>query len=1223
MSGFGGGALAQTQTAVCSSTPGAGERVDCQEHDNDNPIHLDLDGVTITTSGSDKAVNVWKGGSVSTGGISIRFANGSITTDRGVGIDALHDGTGGIRIEVLKSIFNTGSGGGIFGQGLGDVGITVRDSSITTDGAGVTAHINRNGDGDIDIDLRNTDIESVFQGIQALHGETGQSSEGDINIRIEGGSITTTDGGSGFGVDASHHGTGDIVIWLSGTSITAPGSESPGIRALHDGSGDIEGFNGIRIDVLKSIFNTDGTGIHAEGNNPSSGSTHIVDANVAVHVRDSEITVTGDESKGVFGLVQGAGVLDIDLRNTDIETSGEFGHGVEGSFLHTGDGKLGIRIQGGSVTVTSDGAQGVVAGHGGTGDVEIHIRGADVSTEGNWGEDRFSNFIFPTAINSWVADGNIRIRVVGGSTVSTEGGPWAHGILAQRPENAGGSEIYILLQGSAVTTEGNGGYGITAWDQGPSSEDENRHIRIDVLGSTITTTGDGARGIYAWRDRDTGDIVIDVAGSTVSTSGGTFSNRAPYGIYGQHQGTAGDIFITVRDGSTVRSGSVGVYGDHDGAGNIFITVRDGSTVTTTGEASDGTPMLFSHGIWVDRARDAGDGDGDEVIFIRVQGSTVSTTGDGGYGITARERSQPSSGENRHVLIDVLGSRITTTGDGARGIDTRRLNGAGDIVIDVAGSTVSTSGGTYTDDFGDVVPYGIYANHQGSAGNISITVRDGSTVTTKGDGAHGVYARAKGGSIVVNIRNAIVRATGAGSHGVLVEGGGLDGDGNRMQTVTVGSEVMGGSGGVGIWLVGGGRVVIGPDGRVGANSGPAIRVTRTDPSDTNEIPRLLLELRLDPRSLDPEKHLAGDIQNPHGTTDYEVKVNGMTLFDSVGGATGLWTPIGAHDVRATGDDFASLAFARRFAPRAAVYEALPGVLLRIDDAGGPGAALGGGETLLRSAGTPIYARIAAGRGSYEPGTATVAARYDYDRFSVESGMDFPLDYELTGLTGLTGWAGVRVVSGSAKISSPAGGGRIEARGMGLIVGVAWEGEDDWYGRGRLSLTRYNADLSSETRGGLKSGATALVHGLDLEGGRRFDLDLLGRKTRLTARGALRNSGISLGKFEDGLFSRVSVTDADRLAAGAGVDMETGLLPRDGADRLTLRASLDAEQALSGGTKVDVSETALESEAGGTRLGAGLGAAYRFAGYTIGGSVGAGGLGSGDTSWSARLQARFAF
>ena len=202
---------------------------------------------------------------------------------------------------------------------------------------------------------------------------------------------------------------------------------------------------------------------------------------------------------------------------------------------------------------------------------------------------------------------------------------------------------------------------------------------------------------------------------------------------------------------------------------------------------------------------------------------------------------------------------------------------------------------------------------------------------------------------------------------------------------------------------------------------------------------------------------------------------------------------------TGTDGADIAvadFLDRWAPRAAVYEALPGFLLRLDEAGGPG--VGGGDGRLRSPGTPVWARIEGGVGSYRPDSATVGARYSYDRYSVETGMDFDLDDDLAG------WAGLRLVSGSARVNAPTGGGRIEAAGYGLIAGLAWEGEDDWYGEGQLSLTRYSADLFSATRGSLKSGVSGMVHALGLEGGRRFDLDL-GVKTRLTALGPAAQLG----------------------------------------------------------------------------------------------------------------------
>ena len=487
----------------------------------------------------------------------------------------------------------------------------------------------------------------------------------------------------------------------------------------------------------------------------------------------------------------------------------------------------------------------------------------------------------------------------------------------------------------------------------------------------------------------------------------------------------------------------------------------------------------------------------------------------------------------------------------------------------------------------------------------------STVTASGTGGHGIYARNEaGGGIAVHIRNAAVRATGAVSHGILVRGGGLDAAGNRRQTVSVNSEVWGGSGtSVGIRLEGGGRVIIGPHGGVGAASGIAIWVTRADPTSTTETPHLHLDVALNGRV--PEEVLDGRIANDDGTA--ALTVNNVLLFDSAaGGAVDVWVPNGAWEVRAPETALSTLTLIREFAPRAAVYEALPGVLLRLDEPVGIG-----GEGRLRSPGTPAWARIAVGRGSYRTRRATVGARYSHDRYSLETGVDFPVD------DGLTGWAGVRMVSGSAKVSAPTGGGRIEAEGRGLIAGLAWEGEDDWYSKGQLSLTRYSADLFSAARGGLRSGVGALAHSLDFEGGRRFDLDLAGVRTRLTARGVLRRSGMSLDKFDDGLFSRVSIGDTDRLVAGGGVAVEIGLLPSDGVDRLVLRGSLDAERVLSGGSAVDVSGTMLKSKAGRTGFGAGFGGAYRIGNYTIGGSVEAGGLGSGDTSYTARLGLRVAF
>ena len=710
-------------------------------------------------------------------------------------------------------------------------------------------------------------------------------------------------------------------------------------------------------------------------------------------------------------------------------------------------------------------------------------------------------------------------------------------------------------------------------------------IDLDLVGVTISTTAiqQAGNGVFTWKDgpAGTGDIKIDFTNGSITTTGDTAA-----GIGAWHYGT-GDIVIYVRK-STLKTGGHGIDAASWGFGDVTIDVRD-SSITSSLDSGKGVFGQVGNGLGSGSAGD---------LAIDIRDTHIKTSGEFAHGVDGLIQS-PVAGNLR---IRIEGGSIATSGGGAVGIEAAHA-GTGDIDVQVVGASVSTTGDRDSYDFPSM---GVFGWHSG-VGKLRIRIEGGSTVTTSGAGAHGVAAIGSG-AVDVLIRNAVIRASGAGSDGIRVLGGGT-------QTVTVDGEVWGGSGGAaGIRLIGGGRVIIGPDGRIGADSGAAILVTRADSTDSSERPPLHLDLMLDGRL--PEKVLGGRIANDDGTT--ALTVNGVRVFDGAAdGARNVWVPNGAWNVRATGTDLSTLAFARVVAPRAAVYEALPGVLLRLDEPGGVG-----DEGRLRSPDTPVWVRIAGGVGSYRADSATVDARYSHTRYSVESGMDFPLDYELTGWHGLTGWAGVRMISGSAEVSAPTGGGRIEAAGYGLTGGLAWKGEDDWYGTGRLSLTRYSADLFSAARGGLKSGVSGMIHALDLEGGRRFDLDL-GVKTRLTARGVLRGSGVSLGKFNDGLFSQVSIKQADRLAAGAGVAVETGLLPSEGVDRLVLRGSLDAEQALSAGTKVDVSGTALESKAGGTGFGVGFGGAYRIGGYTLGGSVEAGGLGSDDTAFSGRLEARMAF
>ncbi len=323
------------------------------------------------------------------------------------------------------------------------------------------------------------------------------------------------------------------------------------------------------------------------------------------------------------------------------------------------------------------------------------------------------------------------------------------------------------------------------------------------------------------------------------------------------------------------------------------------------------------------------------------------------------------------------------------------------------------------------------------------------------------------------------------------------------------------------------------------------------------------------------------------------VNGVTLHEGAAGATGAETANGAWDLTISGSEtiqgraFTPGDFIETYAPRAAVYEALPAVLQRLDRRGIA-------SQWLRQPGLPAWARISGGRGSYGPERATVGAAYDFDRFTVETGVDFRLSE-----TGdLTGSASLRHVRGSADVSAATGGGAIEVEGTGV------------------SLMRYEADLRSSARGRLMEGARARARTLRLEAGRRLAL----RETvHLTPRAWLARTDVSLDGFRDAVGSRVSLDEAGRPDAGIGIVAGRFHAWEAGERILKLRGELGVERTPSDAeTGVEVSGERLRSEATATPMKLGLGGEYRWGRYMLGGAASASGPGSDDSVYAANLR-----
>ena len=847
--------------------------------------------------------------------------------------------------------------------------------------------------------------------------------------------------------------------------------------------------------------------------------------------------------------------------------------------------------------------------------------------------------------------GDVSIDIENINITATETG--VAGKILNRTGNSG--HVTIKVNGGEIDVTGNHS-GID------SLLYANGKLFIDVQNVDITTNGLEATGVRAhhWGE---GDVVIRVQDGSIkadgdATSGGVHATQ--YAV-GNVDVRITDVDIETGDGGGVRAVQAG-----RGSGDINILVKGGSITTGTNQAAD--PSMDSTGANSDYGINGFFFDVDDpnnptgLVTIDVQDVEIVTNGLSAHGV---QGVQESSGD---IVIRVRGGSIKTKSTAlstyldtfANGINVRHA-GTGDIDIDLTGGlTIETAGkysyGLYavgSDVTGDIDidaqnisivtsgdnAYGIAARHAGT-GLVDINVENVSIETT-GAASHGIYARgadAGGGDIRVLVSGGSILASGAGASGVKVgslnddgevtRAGGLDEeDGYRKQTVTVNGRVMGNE--AGVYLAGGGRVVIGPQGSVGAKSGIAILATgdtpAADPNDPAIKPKLRVDLNLGGRKV--EQAIGNNwIINDGGETT--IAVNRTVLHEGATGVTGRTARNGAWNVTMAGpgvrvtnrtdpdpanwiteasdthpvpadrdfsaEDFTETRrprpppppmcpagqvgtppdcsapvepeplpeplpepepdpdpdpetgmpmFIEEYAPRAALYEVLPDFMLRMQNWAPTRQHLSLPES-------PVYIRLLGNTGSQEFKRSTVNANYDAGRFAVEAGVNIPL------FENLDIWASMHHITGSAEVSSPVNGGDIDVTGAGLSVDAYWSSENDYYATGRLSLTDYDMDLSSNTIGRLKSNGDANGQSLHVEAGRRMTLS---ENLHWTPRAWLGHTRISVDQFTDAVDSRVSFPTTDRLTGGFGVMAET-VRAEYGGGELLLRGSLDFEQKL---------------------------------------------------------------
>ena len=914
-----------------------------------------------------------------------------------------------------------------------------------------------------------------------------------------------------------------------------------------------------------------------------------------------------------------ASTADIRINTSGItlETTADQEHGI--TAFHSGEGDIAIESLSDTIATAGQLSHGILASHkGGAGDVFLRVSFADIATNRS-GAGAFASGIY----GETTASGRLGAVVTGGRIVTL--GDGSHGLYLRHDFAGSGPAGALLLDiGGGATIRTAGGFASAVEAVRKSDGD----IAVRLRDVNFETAGAWSHGVYAYHDNDpragiAGDIRIDLLGDVrIATAGGSAVGVVADAT-GNDLARRSDLTVTARGGNSIvtegdNARGVRVQRFNGGAGDVLVDLR-GLSITAGGNGARGI-YTYHNGV------------GD--IDIRLSGGSVTTRGVNAAGVVV---SMAGAGDirivsrNHRIVTESTEVDATSLVTEAFGIEVEH-SGRGDIVIDLQGGTIETAG---------VQSHGVRAYNLSveDGGNVSVRTGGGHSIATAGEGAHGIFARNFGtsagtGAIFIDM-GGTVTAAGADAHGIAV--GAVDDadndavagasplgdDGYRRQTVWANGRVYGGTDdGAGIYMAGGGRVFVGPRGLVGALSGVAIRAVGNNVVDGATVPRKLL-VHLTPDGRSPAALLDGTILNDGGETLYAV--NGTPLYDSAdGGRTGLWAANGARDVTLaegfTGLDFSSAdSFIDRYAPRAAVYEALPGALMRFDEtdrlglgAEGMGESAGGGR--LRRPGSPLWLRLSGGFGSRGPRRATVGGRTRYSRWAAEAGMDFRFG------AGFTGRAGARLVRGTARVSSSAGGGRIAAAGYGLAGGLAWRNDDGVYAAGRLTLTRYRADLSSSARGSLKTGVTGLAHAVDLEGGRRFELD---GGTRLTARAWLNRAGVSMDRFTDAVGSWVSAGKADRFAAGAGVAAGRTLRLNGGADSLALSGALGVERTLSEKSEVRVFAERLETGGPATRLLLDAGATWRSGSLSLHAAANASGLLSRNAEYGGRLELRMAF
>ncbi len=785
------------------------------------------------------------------------------------------DGGGGtITLGADAGVINSGNTGLLVltnGDGDGDATVTVNGGTINAGVSGVASNNNRTGAGDATITVTDGAITSTGAddfGLSAARG----ASAGDAFVTISGGSVLTTANGTegiranafegnatttvsgtadidtqgddayGVGAVAATQGVG--LARITGGTVDTAGARASGVISI--GAGTAES----RVEASGGTVSTSGASSHGlfargDGSN-NSGATVVVSGNVVVNAQNAN-TNAAEAAIGAYALNQSAAGGDATVIVRDNATIQATGLGSNAVFafhnIATSTGANIVTIEGGTISTTGDGANGVQTNTNGTGETVYTMTGGDISTAGS---------INARGVRLDTRNGGDITAFLNGGTITTAGtnseglfmpALTTTNVTGQLVANVGIDSLGNAVAGTTIQTNGQTSTGV--YVQGAlNNAGTPSDATINFASGSVTTTGLSSIGLRA-ESRDGGDSTVNLTGGTINTTGtGVFANQRDANAAGTgnavinaggatvdidvSQGNANGLWANNAAGGSGNAEANFSQGTIDMAGPGSFAVRataqgTGNASASTGEATINANTGSSIGIDVSSGTSG-------TASVTVTGTEINADGAGGRAI----RSVSNTLNNTVSISNADLSAGAAGGGGPAVVSSLGAGATGDGSVSVADSTIASGN--------DAAGSAAVAVRNNGSGNATVIANGSMTnVTSVGDAGAALEASitpgaGNGGIIRVDVDGGNYTASGPNASGILAAGNtgtitvDVDGGANVSATGAAGT-----AGGFGIHAAGSGgsTINIGAGSTITGSSGFAIRTGDRDLDGVDE------------------------------------------------------------------------------------------------------------------------------------------------------------------------------------------------------------------------------------------------------------------------------------------------------------------------------------------------------------------------------------------------------